>query len=90
MDSIWTQYGKLTKRRSGSGGRLSDRDKWILENLSFLSRHIYRIPNRSGIDLGFNIFKFVIICAGVDVFEIVKIQGLFRFWWKRVLDNLTI
>lgn len=45
MDSIHTQYGKLTKRPSGSGGRLSDRDKWILEKLSFLSRLIYRISN---------------------------------------------
>lgn len=33
MDSIRTQYGKLTKRPSGSGGRLSERDMWILEKL---------------------------------------------------------
>ena len=54
VDSLRTQYGKLTKRASGSGGRLSDRDKWILDKFSFLSRHIYRIPSRSGVDVSFN------------------------------------
>lgn len=56
MDSIRTLYGKLTKRPSGSGGRLSERDKWILEKLSFLSKHIYRISNRGGADVSSIIF----------------------------------
>lgn len=47
-DTMRTTYGRITKQPSGSGAKeLTDRDKWLLDNLSFLKDHIDRRPGRS-------------------------------------------
>ena len=42
-----TRFGKLTGHHSGDGAReLTYRDKYILEKLQFLERHIACMPSR--------------------------------------------
>ena len=45
--SVSTRIGKLTVHHSGDGAHeLMDRDKYILEKLRFLERHIAQMPSR--------------------------------------------
>ena len=45
--SIRTKYTKLTYKKSGTATKqLTDRDKWIISKLSFLTGHIYRMTGR--------------------------------------------
>ncbi len=42
-----SQYGRITKTKSGQGTKkLTQRDQYIKDRLSFLSVHIIRKPNR--------------------------------------------
>ena len=44
--SVHTRFEKLTGYRSGDGAHeLMDRDKYILEKLQFLERHIVHVPS---------------------------------------------
>ena len=45
--TVRTQFGKLSKRKSGDGSReLSDRDRWVLTSFDFLKTHIVRVTSR--------------------------------------------
>ncbi|XP_033118857.1 uncharacterized protein LOC117118385 [Anneissia japonica] len=47
LDSMRSQVGKITKRKSGQGTQLmSDRDAWVVQTFGFLEKHIVRIPSR--------------------------------------------
>ncbi|CAG2211711.1 unnamed protein product [Mytilus edulis] len=46
-DSVRTRYGKLAARPSGSGAELTDREKWILDNLKFHKPYIHRVKKKT-------------------------------------------
>ena len=50
-DSVRTRYGKLIARPSGSGAELTDREKWILDNLKFLKPYIHRVRKKTPISV---------------------------------------
>ena len=50
-DSVRTRYGKLVARPSGSGAELTDREKWILDNLKFLKPYIHRVKKKTPVSV---------------------------------------
>ncbi|VDI35649.1 Hypothetical predicted protein [Mytilus galloprovincialis] len=50
-DSVRTRYGKLAARPSGSGAELTDREKWILDNLKFHKPYIHRVKKKTPVSL---------------------------------------
>lgn len=56
--SMRTMYGKLSQHKSGDGCReLTERDKWVKESFSFLSRHIVRVVSRQAVSVSIVIIK---------------------------------
>ena len=53
--SLRTRLGKLTQKQSGEGhAERTDRDKWILERLDFLVKHIHRVQGKKGAGVSTN------------------------------------
>lgn len=51
-DSMRTRFGKLTLTKSGQGANeRTDRDRWILDTFSFLSKHIVRVSTKHGVSV---------------------------------------
>jgi hypothetical protein len=56
--SLRSRYGKLKKKRSGSGDmELTERDEWVVRNFEFLRPHIYEVPKKTTVSVS---FKFAI------------------------------
>lgn len=61
LESMRTQYGKLTHPKSvkgGEGEKLTDREKWIVDTFSFLESHIVRQPSRASFSVSTYIHLF--------------------------------
>ncbi|KAK6190706.1 hypothetical protein SNE40_002509 [Patella caerulea] len=59
--SIRTRYGRLSKKKSGSGaGELTDRDNWILEKFDFLKGHIHEVRSRTAVSIS-DIYIYIYI-----------------------------
>ena len=61
--SIRTRFGKLSSAKyMDEAKELTDRDKYILENLKFLEKHIARVPSRQNCSVGqiYSVVTFVI------------------------------